>query len=98
VTDARIIVDELVIECLGPCSEAEARRIGVSAAKELAQELKQVQAQRLQEFRRGSASPRRIHVARMVVRLTTADVAPTTIAHVLRGALDEAWRDDERTV
>ncbi len=96
--DARIIVDELVIECLGPCSDAEAHRLGGSVAQELAQQLKELQARRLQSIRRGSIAPRRIHVERVVVRLATTDVSPTTIGRTLRGAIDDAWRHDERSV
>lgn len=96
--DARIVVDELVIECLGPSSEAEARRIGGGAAQELVQQLKDLQVQRLQEIRRGTASPRRIHIARMVVHLASTDISPATIGRALRGALDDAWRHDERSV
>lgn len=90
-TDGRIIVDELVIECVADCPGAEARRLGDAVARAFASQLQALQIERLQEFRRG-APPTALHLERVVVRLTHPRISPLAIAESLREALDGARR------
>lgn len=97
-TDARITIDELVIECAVQCTESEAHRLGGSIAQELAHQLEQLQARRMAAICRGSSAPRPIRIERVVVRLATRNVSPTAIGRSLRHAIDGARRHDERSV
>lgn len=96
--DARIIVDELVVECLAPCSETEAHRLGGSVTQELSSQLKDLQARRLHAANHGAPQPRPIHIARMIVRLGHNDYPPSTVARTLRDAVDEARRPDDQSL
>lgn len=89
--DARIIVDELIVECEADCDEPEARRLGEAIARAFASQLQQIQTERLRSFRR-SARPTALHLERVVVRLADPRVSAAAIGRSLRDALDSARR------
>ena len=91
-TDARIIIDELVIDCAAACSSPEARQLGDTIARAFSRQLPELQARRLQEIRRGDAAPTALHLERVVVRLGARAPSPSMIARTLGEALESARR------
>ena len=90
--DARLIIDELVVDCR--CAETEAHRLGDAVARAVASQLRELQAERLREFRCGAAVPSPLHLERVIVRLDSPHGSPVAVARSLREAIDRARRSE----
>jgi len=90
--DARIIVDELEIQCSYTLTDAMAARVAREIADALGEELQRVQQARAQEFGTGESTPCVIGIRRASVRLEDPSISPRAIAKSLASEITRGLR------
>jgi hypothetical protein len=88
--DARIILDELEIQCGHALTDAAAARFAREIATALGDELRGIQGKRVRDFQAGESAPCCIRVRRASVRLDdlstpTQAIARSIASEIMRG-------------